>query len=297
VSAPDSLPAIKERKRSHLVARAIGDGLTLLGGLFAVLVGIADFLGFLTYFPFLEAERIPVIALLLLGLLVMYVVVERWTSLAGIDDNVRAIGTGIDALKSHQEDSRADVEEQLRRLASTVVTSLDGVEVRTFRNNQELMLHLVRQLNSAKESVDDLTWSHRLSLTHNLERNQVVEERYQKAISRISNKLAYREVFIFSKASRVRKLKRRLSENADGYSCAYYEPCDIPLIQYMVIDKKEAFFASAVFPIKCAIRHPRLVEILAAYFDEVWGASTKIKVGNEVHRDEVEKILATYEDS
>lgn len=253
--------------------------IVILGGvvLISAFVSIADFTGLLDRNYWL-IQRKETLILLLVALVATYLILERRRHLERLSvDNKKGFEnlTGI-----------------IEKNTSTVIESLAGVEFKTFANNTELMNYIVKQLRNAKESVDDLTWSCSLSLRQHLPVQKKVEEAYQSRIREISKRLQYREVFIFDRKSRIEKLKRRLGENTEGYSCAYYKSSEIPPIQYMIIDKQEVVFASAVFPIKCAIGHPRLVAVLSAYFEEVWRRAIPLKLGKQVFEDEVNSVLS-----
>jgi len=60
----------------------------------------------------------------------------------------------------------------------------------------------------------------------------------------------------------------------------------------MIIDKLHIIFASDVFSMKCAVSHPKLVQILSSYFDEAWRHATYLKLGNDVFEEEVERVLS-----
>jgi hypothetical protein len=245
--------------------------------LISAFVSVADFVGILNKTSWL-VQRINTLTLLSISLVAAYLVIERRRHLERLSLDNR---NGFENLTKIIEKS-----------TSTAIESLKGVEFKTFANNTELMTYVVKQLKNAKESVDDLTWSHRLSLRQYLPVHKKVEDAYQDCIGEISKRIEYREIFIFNKMSRIQKLKRRLDENTEGYSYAYYKSSEVPPIQYIIIDKQEVIFASAVFPIKCAIKHPKIAELLEAYFEEAWRYATPLKLGKQLFTDEINKVLS-----
>jgi polyhydroxyalkanoate synthesis regulator phasin len=243
----------------------------------SAIIAILDFVGVLSRIPWLS-ERVSTLTLLLLALVATYILVERRKHFDKHDRHTKAY---------HME-----VLQSLTDSTSTIIASVSGVQIKSFYDNTKLVEYIAKRLKEAKHTVDDLTWSHRLSLVQHLPAQKKVEEKYQQRIGEISQYLQYREVFIFNKVNRFDKLKRRIEENASGYSCAYYRPTVIPLMQFVIIDGEEIIFAGDVFPSKCAIRSPQLATVFQSYYDEVWQHATKLKQGHDVNKEEVQKVLA-----
>lgn len=248
----------------------------------ALLVSILDFVGVLGEESWLK-ERIGTLTLLSIAIVASYLVIERRRFLA-------------ESAKQTQEKL-----EQLERTVEseilTLINSVSGVQIRKFDNNTQLMKYVVGRLKNVKKSVDDLTWSHRISLSYELPAQQKVEAVYQDRITELSRRLQYREIFIFNKQSRIDKLKRRLEENSEGYSCGYYKDSETPPLQFMLIDGEEVVFASAVFPVKCTVRGPEIGEIFAAYFEEAWRSAIPLKLGTKIYREEVESVIQGFKET
>jgi hypothetical protein len=268
------------QSRVKRVARFIEIFITAGAALLGSGIAVADFLGVLgtgTIFG-----RIPTLTLLITGTTAVYLVMERRLHIAGIEKGLSTKADNILAQGEGMLDGMRKLDADLSLATQKVISSLHGIEYHPFATNVELIKHLVRRLDSATKSVDDLTWSHRLSLEQHLPTQKQAEDDYQQAIARAARRLAYRELFIFSVEGRIEKLKRRLEENIDGYSCAFYRRSEIPPFQYMIIDGVEIAFTSSVFPTPCTLRHPELAKVFTAYFDEAWKSAVPLKYGPKI---------------
>jgi len=269
---------MKDDSRSPDKNIAVPDQLALVSAaILSAVIVLLDFVGALSKIPWL-ANRVPTLTLLLLAFVAAYLVIERRKH--------------FDEHNRRMETSHSAVLQSLTRSTTTIIASVSGVQIKSFSDNTQLVSYIAKRLKEARHTVDDLTWSHKLSLVQHLPAQKKVEEKYQQRIAEISEHIQYREVFVFNKVNRVDKLNRRLQENSSGYSCAYYHPTDIPLVQFVIIDKKEIVFAGDVFPSKCAIRSPHLASLFQSYYDEVWEHATKLKEGQEIKWEEVNRVLA-----
>lgn len=251
----------------------------LLLGAIAVLsavVAIFDFLGVLDGIPWL-ASRIPTLILLVVGLSAGYLVLERRNQ-----------------LERMQRDYRQNTEKLTQAISQstrTIIESLGGFEFKQFESGTELMKYINKRLLQARRQVDDLSWSYVVGLGRDLNIVQEINTEYTKRIARVSEKIPYREIFIFNRKDRIEKLKKRLEENLPGYSCAYYENTAVPLLQFMIIDGEEVIVLSDMLESKFAIRHPHLVKLFVEYYEEIWKRATQIKMGTTVNQDVIESIL------
>jgi hypothetical protein len=256
----------------------------LLIGATAILSGtisLLDFLGFLDGIPWL-AHRIPTLTLLATGLIAGYLVLER---------------------RNQLEDMQADTDQRLEELSQllsqstvTIIDSLEGVELRKFETGNDMLSYVNKRLLQARQRIDDLSWSPALGLEHSLEATQEIEAQYAERIGRVSQRIPYREVFCFNRPGRVSKLEKRLEQDAPGYSCAYYEETEVPLLQFMIIDDEEVFILSDQLQSKLAIRHPYVVSMFSEYYEAIWNNATPIKVGTMIEKDVVERILGKEEE-
>jgi len=240
------------------------------------LVSLLDFLGILDGIPWLS-ERIPTLTLLAAGLIAGYLVLERRNQ-----------------LESMQRDTTRHIEElslALSQSTITIIESLEGVELRKFESASDMMSYVNKRLLQARQQIDDLSWSPALGLEYGLHTTRELEAEYAERIARVSRKIPYREVFSFNRPGRIEKLKKRLQENAPGYSCAYYEDTQAPVLQFMIIDNDEVLILSDQLQSKLAIKHPYIVKLFAEYYEEIWRHATPIKVGVTIEEKAVQRIL------
>jgi len=136
-----------------------------------------------------------------------------------------------------------------------------------------------------------LTWKVNVSLGFDTKPRKAANDKISQNIAKISNKVIYKEVFVFNDSSRIEKLKRRIQDNKPGYSCRYFDTSSkIPRIQFVVIDGEELIFASSAYPYKCAIKHKEIVAIFHTYFNQIWADAIPIKERSVINWDVFNKI-------
>jgi len=225
------------------------------------------------------AGKVPSFTLLATGLIASYLIFERKVQLEKINDNV---STRIENL-----------EKVINNSTITTIASIKGVEVTPFESAADLMRYVTQRLKQAQNQIDDLSWSPIDGLESNLNNSQKAYKEYEEHITKTSVKIAYREVMVFNHPARVENLQRRIAENAPGYSCSYYEQPNVPVIQFIIIDKSEVIVLSDQFQTKFALRHPYIVKLFQEYYEEIWKNSIPIKNKTEIKLDVVSKILNT----
>jgi len=240
------------------------------------LISLLDFLGVLDTITWL-AGRVPALTLLVIGLMAGYLILERKSQL--------------EKMNSDLNNRLANLEQSLQNAITTTITSLDGVEFRPFESGTELLRYVIQRLKQAQSQVDDLSWSPVISLKSALSSTQQVYQEYEEQISKISNRVAYREVIVFNEPARIENLKRRIAENSPGYSCAYYEAPNVPVLQFMIIDRTEVIVLSDQFETKFALKHPHIVKLFVEYYEEIWRNAVPIKIKAETRKDVVDLIL------
>ena len=116
-----------------------------------------------------------------------------------------------------------------------------------------------------------------------------------KCITEVSDRITYREIFMFNDARRIDKLNRRLAENKNGYSCRYFkENSTIPRIQFVIVDDEEVFFfASASDSLLCSFQNRQLCQVFRSYYEALWSAAISIKDGPHIDQEQVAHILST----
>lgn len=242
------------------------------------LVSILDFLGVLDGVSWL-AGRIPTLTLLVIGSMAGYLIIERKNHLEKMN---RDLSSGIENLS-----------EELRKATESTIASLNGVEIKLFDSGTELLHYVNLRLKQAQNQIDDLSWSPIIGLKSDLNTSRKAYQEYEEHITKVSGKVAYREVMVFNHPARVENLQRRIAENAPGYSCSYYDIPAVPLLQFMIIDRQEVIVLSDQFQPKFALRHPHIVKLFQEYYEEIWKNSTPIKIKTEIKSDVVSKILNT----
>ena len=241
------------------------------------LISLLDFIGVLDSIPWLAA-RIPILILLFVGLVAGYLILERRIQLEKIQKN---------------QNTRFDeLEHIINNSTYTTIASMEGVEMTPYESGTDLLSYAIQRMQEAQCQIDDLSWSPVISLGRELNFIQEAFEEYEKSIANISENIAYREVYIFNRPDRKEKLKRRIAENSPGYSCAYYEELNVPLIQFMIIDRNEVIVLSEQFQTKFSLRHPYIVKLFEEYYEKIWRNAIPIKIGKDIKTDVVNKILS-----
>lgn len=240
------------------------------------LVSIADLLGLLDSIPWL-AQRVPTITLLLVGFVAGYLVLERRSVLSATYADLQR---RIDKINQQLDDN-----------LHVTISSLKGVESRSFASGTDLLRYVNKRLSQARVRVDDLSWSPAVGLGQGLQVTQDVNHLYEKRLTQVARRIPYREVFIFNKPERVGKLRRRLGQNLEGYSCAYYEHWTVPLLQFMLIDDEEVIFLSDQYPVYVAVRQPDIVNLFVKYYETIWQQAIPLKIGTQTYNENLEKIL------
>lgn len=242
-------------------------------------ISLLDFLGLLDELPWL-ADRIPTLTLLATGLVAGYLVLERRNQL--------------DKMENETTERLTQLEAAISEATTTVIDSLDGLELRKFDTNADAVNYVNKRLLQARHQIDDLSWSPALNFGHQLDQIVALDNTYAERVKNIATKIPYREIFIFNRPGRIDKLKRRVEENAPGYSCAYFSETQIPPLQFMVIDKDEVIILSDQFPSRLAVRHPYLVKLFEEYYEEIWKNAVPIKVGKNIDKKELDNILSQF---
>lgn len=186
----------------------------------------------------------------------------------------------------------AEINSGFERYAESIINSVHGVKLTTFRDAGEQELYLARRIKEAKLEVCDLSWKEQLSRHYSLKSRKKTHKSYEIGIAKACKTIPYREIFIFSDERRKEKLQRRIKENIPGYSCRYFnKSSSIPRLQFVIIDREEIVFASSSYPTLCSIKHKELGSIFQSYYNDVWDHATPLKEGDRIFSEEVEKAL------
>lgn len=256
-------------------------GIVAIGGIIISILDFFGLIGTLSFFP-----SIAQLSLLLLGSIALYIAIERRNTL---EDLV----SGIDDLKSINQQS-----------VSKIIESLKGVEIVSFETPIALLAYTNDRIKKAQKTIDDLSWVSEIALGSELERNKDISKKHIEITGKVSEKVAYREIFIFSSAGpngdyalrgRYDKFEKRITEDNSGYSCAFFnEMPKTPLPQFMIIDNEEVIFLTDAYPAYFAIKHPVIVRYFRSYYNDIWNNAEIIKRDEFVYQEVVDKIRRKY---
>lgn len=214
-----------------------------------------------------DIRYLPLFTLILLSLIGLHLIVEHY----------------------EVEDFRRETHETLATVARGVHTS----EIRVFADSAEIEQYLGKRILEARRSVSDLSWKKSISAGFSAGDRQIAHTYMDRAISEASERITYREIFVFTDQRRKDKLQRRLAENKSGYSCRYFAEAAsaIPRLQFVIVDDEEVVFAGSTTDApQCAIRNPAVARVFAAFYQAAWEAATPIKEGSDVHASELVRI-------
>ena len=251
----------------------------LLISVISVIFSVADVFGLLDLVKWLPHLDYPVLLLALFGAMGLHLSVAHL-------ERIRF----YESFPGGTERLVRELSAQSQRL----IEGVRGVQVVVFSSAAEQELYMAKRFEDAKIEICDLSWKESLSLHSLMPDRAKSQKAYESSIAKAAKRIPYREVFVFSDVRRVEKLQRRLQENADGYSCRYFDTtCKIPRLQFVLIDREEVIFAASAYPKLCAIRQAEIAEICQAYYNAVWEAATPLKEGPKVHHAELSKVLTT----
>lgn len=232
-------------------------------GLVATLSIIISVLHWLDWLP-PDAFHIPSLTLLALGLIAGYLVVERRVK---VDDVKHLVAGGTER----------------------IIRSLDGVAVRRFATVQEVYEYMVKRMQEAESTIDDLTFGFKDPPA--TPTTKKARERYLETIVRVCSQrkrtISYREVMSFPPLTHVTRAESMLRQNLPAYRLRYYEFTQkhLPaLLSFMVIDSSEvilAFYRAPYLPsereILLAVKHPDIVKLFQDYYDAIWQGAKILK--------------------
>lgn len=240
-------------------------------------IAILDFLGALDSVPWLS-DRIPTLILLAVGLLASYIALERRSQLEAMHEEL------IDAVHKLAVDQE--------KSTSSVIKSLQGVEVRGFSDGYELLSYVNKRVAEANKRIDDVSWRPTFFSRNYGPSAQAPNKEFPNILRNTIQKTPYREILIFNKPGRKEKIHNVLKENLAGYSCAYFEAdSEIPLLQFMIIDQEEVIIFGDLVSSSFSIRHPIIVESFTGYYEEVWQKAWKLKIGKTIYWERVRSVL------
>jgi len=245
----------------------------------SIIISVLHFLGALenTWL----ADRIPALTLLVIGSLAGYLILERRNKLDKIE---RDILEGV----------------------SRTITSLDGVEIKTFDDREKVYEYVVKRMGEAQRSIDDLTFG--FETPHKTPDHELAYNKYLEIIPKIcaKNNISYREVMTFPTIEQLERAEAKISRTKNqGYHLAYYDAFHqdmIPTLNFMVIDSVEVilgFYRHPYLPIEdefhLAIRHPEVVRLFCDYYNTIWQGAKIIKDKDYIEKEELQRIRQDLE--
>lgn len=245
--------------------------LLLIISIAAITIALIDTFDLFSLSQYLSEINYPLICLLILGLIGTHLVISFVTT------------------EDHKNESLKKFDE--------LILSSDNIKVKAFEDSFELETYLAKRIHEARNEICDLTWKLSVSSAFGIGKRKDAHNIYEKALKEFSDKLIYREVWIFNDNRRVEKFNKRIKENKNGYSCRYYrdEKNKIPRLQFVIIDNNEVlFFPSSKYSLLCSIKGDAISKVCKPYFEEIWNNAIPIKEGKKIHQTEVEYINKHY---
>ncbi len=184
------------------------------------------------------------------------------------------------------------------------ISESNGAKVLKFSNVAEVYNHIANKISESETSIDDITWGSRKD--YRTEEEQDAYEGYLLSINNVckKGKIKYREIssltdeHYFSRAINLVKAKHY------SYHLGFYDTSlvNIPLISYIIIDRKEAIFGFYRAPFRSIedevylqISDPLTLQLFIDYYETLWTGSTKIKEGKSVNISEIKSIANKLE--
>ena len=269
------------------VVRIVSYGTLVL----AVVVGAAHALGFLEPVMTWLKDYGPVLAAVLFSMIAII---------------LNHVSARLDGLQSNLD--RVDSVNLSRRLQQLQdkLEAINLPEIRQFNSPHDIYQYWTQRLEKAKRSVDDLTWGH--YPPHYTATDKEALKTYVAYIPEVCGRnIRYREVMTFPNIERVTRARDMLDHKIHNYHLRYYDLGNHksmpPLMQFSVIDSEEVFIffyrepgsESGSDELRLAIRHPVIVKLFADYFDSIWRVATKLKQGDDVDKNLLDKIQAAVE--
>lgn len=198
------------------------------------------------------------------------------------------IGIHLAILHLSQDDFRDEIKNLFNKVADKTVVE----NFQVYRDSNEIETALAKKIIEARNSICDLSWKIKISESFSSKNRQVAHSYMDNCISKASERISYREIFVFNDERRIDKLNRRISENKDGYSCGYFkEGSVVPRLQFVIIDNEEVFiFASSSNSPLCSFRDKNLSKIFQSYYESLWEVAIPIKIGPQINQNELENI-------
>lgn len=204
---------------------------------------------------------------------------------------------------SNQQKKLTDALEQS---VSTIINSLNGVEVIFFEDINKVDMYIAERILTATECVYDFNWQDYIPINpyhRNISDKEFAANKIDLSIKSFCSKKAakpriYREIFTFSYPRNIGKMLTHITYG-DAYCCSYYDNkrpnTKFPKLQFVVIDDKEVIFVSSAYkPNLCSIKNIRIASIFCNYFEQAWELSKIIKDRDKINNNVINDIKEKY---
>ncbi|MEZ8797275.1 hypothetical protein OA7_0008760 [Vibrio cyclitrophicus 1F53] len=260
--------------------------------LFCIFLTVGSFTGKMVFFK----EDYATFTLFLLSMLAVHIVRSYTVNDAFQEEAKSSLSEVENSIPENQNFQNKTIDSLDRLLAERLV--LDYVE---YQDSVAIEKALARAILDAENSVCDFSWKPKISEGFGAGKRKESHTYMDECIKTACKTISYREVYTFGDKRRVDKLRRRIDENTDGYSCSYFKEnledielnIYIPRMQYVIVDKEKIFFfaISPESPL-CSFKSKELCKIFSAYFEIAWSNSITIKHGDNIDRKVLEEIYS-----
>jgi hypothetical protein len=196
------------------------------------------------------------------------------------------------------------IEADLGQAVSTIINSLNGIEIQFFDDIVAVDLYISKRIGGATKSVYDFNWQDFIRKNprpRNAVDREYTENEMDKNIKSFCQKKKpriYKEIFTFSYINNIKKMQKHITYG-DCYSCSYYDnklpESQFPKLQYVVIDDEEVIFVSSAYiPNLFSVKNKRIVSLFSYYFEQAWSFSKIIKDDQTIRCDVIEEIVNKY---
>lgn len=99
-----------------------------------------------------------------------------------------------------------DLELDISESASSIVQSLEGVALKQFEMADEVMSYVNTRIKEAQTQIDDLSWRPAIEKGYELYSHEIDAEYFEQVVQ-VAQRIPYREVFVFSRSNRRKRLQ------------------------------------------------------------------------------------------
>jgi len=175
----------------------------------------------------------------------------------------------------------------------------NGTKVLKFTNCAEVYNHIANKISEAETSIDDITWGSRKD--YRTKEEQDAYEKYLLSINDVcaKGKIKYREISSLADEHYFKRALDLVKAKHYSYHVGFYDTTlvNIPLISYIIVDRKEAIFGFYRAPFRSTedevylqITDSLTLQLFIDYYETLWAGSTKIKEGKSINVSAIKSI-------